>query len=295
MSLESFVPTLVLANMIVRARKSLVGAQFCNTSVTIDLKEKGNKLTINTMGTVVSANTDESVPMTYGDVSSTGDDLEITMDKTVSLKIKDKEKSQIALSGESLEAAYAARIIYTLNDDIDALVFSQHADATDFYETGTTPWQWGTGATDVPAFFAAAHKVMDDANCETTGRFMALPNVAIQGIRLYISGRVSSGIGDEVVMAGLAFARPLFGFWIFQSPNVVSSGGAYHGLMGNLPNVGDAIPGCIALAVQISPVIEKLRLQGFWADGLRARATAGSLIFKTDRCFDINLNTSLLA
>lgn len=294
MSLASFIPKLVLANMVIRARKNLVAAGFCNTSVTVDLKEKGDKLTINTLGEVTSQDTSESQPMTYGDVDSDGTDLEITLDKTVSLKIKDKEKAQIAASGQQLEAAYAARMIYVLNDDIDKLVFGKHADATDFFESSTTPWQWGTTASDVPAFFAAAHRKMDDALCETSGRFMALPNVAIEGLRLYMTGRLTLG-GDEAIRPGLVFAEPLFGFWIFQSPNCSVTSTTVHGLMGNLPNVGEGIPGGIALAVQINPNIEKLRLEGYWADGLRARATAGAAIFKADRVFDINLNTSLLA
>jgi hypothetical protein len=294
MSLATFIPKLVLANMVLRARKNLVAAGFCNTSVTVELKEKGDKLTINTLGEVSTQNTSESTPMTYGDVSSTGTDLEITLDKTVSLKIKDKEKAQIAASGQALEAAYAARMIYVLNDDIDQLVLGKHANMTDTYETGTTPWQWGAAAADVPAFFAAGHKAMDDANCENTDRFMCLPNIAIQGIRLYLSGR-QTNIGDAAVRPGLAFNEPIYGFWVFQSPNCAVVSTTVHGIMGNMPNIGEGVPGGIALAVQISPMIEKLRLEGFWADGLRARATAGAAVFKSDRVFDINLNTNLLA
>lgn len=294
MSLATFIPKLVLANMVIRARKNLVAAGFCNTSVTVELKEKGDRLTINTLGEVTSQDTDETTPMTYGDVESAGTDLDITMDKTVSLKIKDKEKAQIAASGQSLEAAYAARMIYVLNDDIDQLVLGKHGDCANFYETGTTPWQWGATAADVPAFFAAGHKTMDDANCEGTGRFMCLPNVAIQGIRLYLSGR-QTNMGDAAVRPGLAFNEPIYGFWIFQSPNCVTVSTTVHGIMGNMPDIGEGVPGGIALAVQINPNIEKLRLEGFWADGLRARATAGACVFKADRVFDVNLNTSLLA
>jgi hypothetical protein len=294
MSLSAFIPKLILAQMVLRARKNLVAAGFCNTTVTVELKEKGNQLTINTLGEVTSQDTSETEAMTYGDVNSTGTDLTITVDKTVSLKIKDKEKAQIAASGMALEAAYAARMIYVLNDDIDQLVFGKHGDCADFYETGSTAWQWGTAAADVPAFFAAAHKAMDDASCENTDRFMALPNIGIQGIRLYLSGR-STNLGDQAVRPGLAFNEPVYGFWIFQSPNCATVSTTVHGLMGNMPNVGEGIPGGIALAVQISPMIEKLRLEGYWADGLRARATAGAAVFKADRVFDVNLNTSLLA
>lgn len=293
MALDTFIPELVLANAILRARKNLVAAQFCNTTITAELKTKGDKIVLNTLGDVTSSDTNESVAMTYGDVSSAPTNLTIELDKNVSINLKDRERVQIAASGQALEDAFAARMIYRLNNDIDAYVMGKHGQATDFYETGTTAWQWGTAAADVPAFFALAHKTMDDALCETQGRFMALPNVAIQGLRLYVSGR-QTPLGDAAFQPGVVY-NELFGFTIFQSGNVALDNGNLHGLMGNLPNVGEGVPGGIALAVQISPQIEKLRLQGFWADGLRARATAGAVIFKPDRTFDINLNPNLLA
>ncbi len=294
---SSFIPDLVLANMVLKARKNLVAAQFCNTTVGIALREKGEKLTINTLGEVTSSDTDETTPMTYGATGSTGSDLEITMDKTVSIKIKDKDKAQIEASGQQLESAYAGRMIYTLNDDVDQLVFSLHGEMVDFYETGTTPWQWGATAADVPAFFAALHKAMDDANCEKEGRFVALPNVGIQGIRLAVAGRATA-LGDSTMRDGMPLpgsVGTLFGMEIFQSPNCKTVSTTVHGIAGNMPNVGEGVPGCLALAVQIAPSIEKLRLEGYWADGLRSRVTGGAVTFKADRAFDVNLNTSLLA
>jgi len=293
MSLDSFKPQLMLANMILRARKQFMASRVCNMSVALDLVERGTKLTINTMGEVTSADTDDAVPMTYGDVSTAGEDLEITMDKTVSIKIMDKAKKQIAMSGVALEDAYASRIVYVLNDDVDQLVMGKYTECTvDNYETGTTPWQWGTDGADVPKFFASLNKSMDDANCETEGRFCILPNIAIQGIRLYMAGRATA-LGDQAVQQG--YVGDMFGMSLFQSPNAVTVSTTVHGIAGNLPNVGEGIPGCIALAVQISPIVEKLRLEGFWGDGLRARVTAGALVFKPERTVDINLNTTLLA
>lgn len=293
MSMDSFIPSLVLANAVVRARKSLVAAQFCNTNVTVDLLDKGDQLDINTLGDVTSADSNEAAPMTYGDIATTAGSLIITMDKTVSIKIKDKEKRQIAMAGMALEDAFAARIIYKLSDDVDQLVMSKYTEcAVDNFESGSTPWQLGATGADVPALFASLNRSMDDAMCETQGRFVCLPNIAIQAIRLYMAGRVTS-LGDNAVVNG--YVGDLLGISIFQSPNCVEAASVIHGIAGNLPNVGEAIPGCIALAVQISPVVEKLRLEGFWADGLRARCTAGALVFKADRCVDVNLNATLLA
>lgn len=288
MSFENFKATLMLARMILLARKNLVGSGFCNTSIAVGLVKKGKKLTINTEGDVSVVDTDESSPMTFSDVDTDSDDLEISIDKTVAIKLHDRDMHEVEAGRQSVEAAYASRMIYKLEDEgVDQLVFSQYANAgADNYETGSTPWQWGSEAADVPKFFTAVHKQMDDANLPKNGRFLALPNVGIQGVRLYYGTRETQ-LGDEVHRNGLV-AKNIFGFNLYQSSNVVSAASVEHGIAGI---EGDGI----ALAVQISPKIEKLRLEGYWADGIRARVTAGAKVYKSDRVIDINLNETLLA
>lgn len=288
MSFENFKATLMLARMVLLARKDLVGSGFCNLTIGVGLVKKGKKLTINTEGTVTVTDTDESNPMTYEDVDTTAQDLEITVDKTVAIKLHDRDMHEVEAGKMAVEAAYASRMVYQLQDEgIDQLVFAQYANAgADNFETGSTPWQWGAAAADVPKFFAAVHKQMDDANLPQQGRFLALPNVAIQGLRLYYGTR-ESAFGDEVHRNGLV-AKNVFGFSIYQSTNVVTASSVEHGIAG-IEKDG------IALAVQISPKIEKLRLEGYWADGIRARVTAGAKVYKSDRVIDINLNETLLA
>lgn len=295
MSFASFKPVLMLAQLVLRARKELVAAQFCNLNIGVGLETKGTKLTINTMGAVSVVDT-PSTPMTYAETGSASADLEITMDKTVAVKLDDSDKAQVEAGGATLEQAYGARMIYELQDYVDALVLGKYTECTvENYESGSTAWQWGTtpAASEIAKFFAGVHKSMDDANCEKDGRFIVLPNIAIQGIRIGL-GSIASDLGDEVVRAGLQY-KNLHGFQVFQSPNCVTASSVIHGMAGNMPNVGDGVPGCVALAVQISPNVEKLRLEGYWADGIRARVTGGALVFKPDRCVDINLNESLLA
>lgn len=293
MSTTSFKPTLMYEQMVLTARKVLAAFQICNTNIGNELKVKGSKISINTMGAVSAADTSDSTPMTYGDVGFTASDLEIEADKTVAIKLNDTDKVQVAAGGVAIEQAYGNRAIYELNDLIDTLVQTKvsQADVTN-YESSTTPWQWGTDASDVPKFFASVNKSMDDAKCPPSGRFIMLPNVAAQGIRLYLGGRLTS-LGDQAVQGG--FITNLFGIDCIQSPNVYSTGGAYHCLAGNKPSEQDTVPGCIALALQISPLIEKLRLEGYWADGIRVRASYGALVFKPDRAVRVYLNTTLLA
>lgn len=291
MSLESFKPVLMLAEIILLARKNLVGTGFCNTRITTGLLEKGKTLTVNTISHVSSTDTDESTAMTFSDVTSTGTDVTITLDKTVAIKLKDRDKQEVEVNGMTLESAFASEILYTLADDIDTLIAGIHTELTDNYETGTTPWQWGATAADWPKFVAQIHKDLDDANVghaqdSDRMRYMSLPNNAIQGMRLFFMG-LGTNLGDEHHRNGMV-ATDAGGFRIFQNPNSISAASTTHGIAGLTQS-------SIALALSISPNIEKLRLQGFWADGLRARATAGVKCFKTAETLDINLNDSLLA
>jgi hypothetical protein len=284
-----FKPTLMVAQIILLARKNLVGSGFCNTDIAAGLVRKGKKLTINVLADVSTVNTNEAVAMTYADGDATPYDLEITLDKTVTLKLRDSDATEIAADRTTLEAAYADLFFYALANDVDVLIAGEYANASlNDYETGTTPWQWGATATDVPTFLAHLHKTMDDAglpNVPGKARFASLPNVAIQGLRLYTAGRATA-LGDQVALNGKVGS--LMGFNIYQNGNSVSTGGVTHG-------IGGIEKEAIALAVRISPAIEKLRLEGFWADGLRARVTAGVKTYKPGESVDINLNDSLLA
>jgi hypothetical protein len=296
-NMDSFKPELFWQNLVLAARKMLPGLEFCNTQITQGLREKGDQLNINTLGDPSASNTDESTPMTYSNLDTTNTALTLTLDKTVAVRLNDKNKLQVEASAVTLEAAIAGRMVYTLADEVDQLIMGKYTEATvDNYETGTTPWQWGATPTaaEIAKFFASVHKSMDDANCEDEGRFISLPNIAIQGIRIAM-GTIETNQGDSVRARGLVYTN-MHGFRVYRASNAVSASSVTHGIAGNLPNVGEGVPGCIACGIQIDPSqIEKLRLEGYWADGIRARVLAGAKVFKADRTVDVNLNDSLLA
>lgn len=299
MSYSNFKPSLVLANLVVNFRKNLPGLAFCNTSITTGLKAKGTQLDINTLNDASANDVDEGTAMTYNELDTTNNSLTITLDKEVPVKIRDNDKVQIESSGQSLEAAIAGTMTYALADELDQLIFGKYTEiTTDNFETGSTAWQWGASPTaaEIAKFFASVHKDMDDNDCPQQGRFIALPNIAIQGIRI-AHGTVETVGGDAARGASTSSIGPMGGFaQVFQAPNVVEASSVAHGIAGNMPNVGMGVPGGIACAVQIDPSqIEKLRLEGFWADGIRVRITAGAKVYRPSEMVDINLDTDLLA
>jgi len=299
MALASFKPELFLAQLVLAGRKALVALQFCNLEMAVGLKSKGTKLVINTMGDVTVTDTNEAVAMTYVEPDTSSADLEITIDKTVAVKLNDNDLVQIEANGGSVEKIVANRMIYKLNDELDQLVFDAHAQSTtNNYETGTTPWQFSNPPTaaDLSAFGAAIHKDMDDNFVPRPARFLTMPNIGIQALTAGF-GRIETQMGDEIRRAGLV-TQKLLGFdYLFQSPNVALADSVYHALAGPMPGSDkDAGPGgAIALAIQISPTAESMRLEGFWSTGFRARLTAGVRFFKPAKVIDVNLNSTLMS
>jgi len=299
MALASFKPILFLAELVVGGRKTNVAPQFCNLEMAVALKDKGTKMTINTMGDVTVANTNEAVAMTYVEPDTSSADLEITIDKTVAVKLNDNDLVQIEANGGNVEKIVAERMNYKLQDEVDQLVFGAHAQSTtNNYETGTTPWQFSNPPTaaDLSAFGAAIHKDLDDNLVPQAGRFLAMPNIGIQAFRAGF-GRIETQMGDEIRRAGLV-TQKLLGFdYLFQSANVALADSVYHALAGPMPSSdkGSGPGGAIALAIQIAPTAESLRLEGFWSTGFRARVTAGVRFFKPAKVIDVNLNSTLMS
>ncbi len=214
MSYSNFKPSLVLANLVVNFRKNLPGLAFCNTSITTGLKSKGTQLDINTLNDASANDVDEGTAMTYNELDTTNNSLTITLDKEVPVKIRDNDKVQIESSGQSLEAAIAGTMTYALADELDQLVFGKYTEiTTDNFETGSTAWQWGATPTaaEISKFCASVNKDMDDNNCPQAGRFMALPNIAIQGIRI-AHGTVETVGGDAARGASTTTIGNLHGF-----------------------------------------------------------------------------------
>ena len=134
---DSNFPTLMLARLVALARKGHVGAQFCNTQVTAEIKNKGETITFNTPDDITVADTDDDTSMTYVESDTTGENLTITLDKTAAVRINDR--SVIASeSGMTLVNTFADRMIYALNDTVDVLVMGSYTQmTTNNYETGT--------------------------------------------------------------------------------------------------------------------------------------------------------------
>jgi len=273
-----------LAGLPEARKRALFAADIANRALAGAIAAKGDKLHIIGAGDVTTAAYPETADISYADPTDTDTELEINIDRYFGIKVEDKDRLQANVSWEQI---YSSRGGYKLRDDIDTLLLAEYANAAlDSYESSTTPWQLGVAGADVPAFFAALSKQLDDVDAPGAGRFVILPSIGIQAIRLYVAGRNTSW-GDQVAQNGKV--GNLLGFDIYMSRNCAVVNTTVHGLAG--------VKGMnIAYAQQINPgSIESLRLEGRFATGVRGRVLAGIKTYRPGTLIDVNLNTTLLA
>lgn len=280
----NIIPELWAQEIILMLQKGLVAAAIANRDVTGVIADKGSKLHIIGAGDVNVDDYPDTEDITYQDTDDTDAELEIDIDKYFAIKVEDKDRKQAAVSWEAI---YASRGGYKLRDAIDVLLLAEYANATlNNYETGSTPWQLGAAGTDVPALFASIAKQLDDADAPAAGRFVVFPPIAIQAIRLYVSGRATAW-GDQIALNGQV--GQFLGFDVFMSRNCTTASSVIHGLAGVRGQN-------IAYAQQVNPEdIESLRLEGRFATGVRGRVLAGIKTYRPATLVDVNLNETLLA
>ncbi len=284
MTIASFIPEIWAQEIIAVLQKSLVGMAIVNTDIAGAITKVGDTLKINTASAVSTFDVDSSSNITYQDVDLTDTDLIVNIYKGFALKLEDKDKIQTAAPWQSV---FTEDGIYQLRDDIDVLILAEYANAgLDSYETGSTPWQLGTEAADVPKLLDSLELQLNEAKAPDSGRYILAPNILMQAFSRY-GMSVDTQLGDDTRRNG--FMGRLGGFDIFRTSNPTVGGGVSHGLAGVKAH-------SIAFAQQIAPnSLEMFRSHGRWADLIRGAVLAGIKTYRPATLIDINLNTTLLA
>lgn len=271
------------ASQIVALLKTkLVAEAICNPNVVPNAN--GDKCHIVGAAEVTVTDYDEDTDINYQDPTDTDTEFTFNVDKYFGILVKDKDRLQTTINWEPI---YADRGAYGLMKALDASVFADYASAgLDSYESGSTPWQLGTAGADVPNLFAALHKQLDDADAPFEGRYIVLPSIGIQAVRLYASGKATQW-GDKMLANGLV--DRFQGMEVYASNNLTTASSVIHGLCGVK---GDGI----AWKMEIDPdSIETLRAESRFATLVRGRCLAGHKVYRSGTVIDVNLNSSLLA
>jgi hypothetical protein len=287
----NIIPELWSNEIVAQLETNTVLMGLTNKMIASPLASKGDKMYIIGAADVSTGAYTDTADITYATpTDSSLATLSLDQDFYGALEIRDSEAKQANVQWQQL---YAARIGYKLGLDFEGYLAGLHGSLTNFYETGSTDWQWGTDAADVPKFFAALEKAFADADADSLpGRkYVVLPTIGIQGIQLYLSGKATN-LGDMTMVDGLkgkaGYKGTIGGFDVYVSTQLKTVSTTIHGVAGV---AGDGW----ASARAIEPTLEVLRLEGGFKSGIRARHLFGAAVYRSAIMFDVNLNTSLLA
>jgi hypothetical protein len=270
------------SDIIALLEDSLIGAAVGNRNIV--KTDQGDTMHIVGAGEVTTSDYVQGVAITYSDPTDTDTSFTYNIDKNFAIIAHDKDVKQAAVAWQGL---YASRGAHKLKDAIDESIFADHASwGLNNFETGSTDWQVGADGGQMNRLFASVAAQLDTANAAQQGRYMVLPSIGIQALRLHLGAKATE-LGDQVSNSGLV--GRFLGFDVFHSNNLTTVSTTVHGMAGV---TGDGF----AYGQQIDPDdIEAMRDVDQFATYIRGRALAGHKVYRAGILVDINLNTNLLA
>lgn len=279
MGLENFVPELWSDMLLVNLRKSLVFSQLTNQDFVGGLRNYGASVKISELGPVAVTTYAKGDTITYDDLDGTSQDFRIDQSALFKFKIDDIDEAQTnpkLMQGAMEDAAYR------VSDSIDSFIGGLYAGAG--AGTGTTPaTKIGKASSSVTVTTGSVittisymARYLSDKNVPKPGRWMVVPPWFTQMIAVNLTGTASTTAipktnSDAALMNG--YVGTLWGFDIFESPNVSTDGTQYRIMAGTRR--------AIAFFGQISEV-ETLRLQTTMANAVRGLYIYGGKVVRPD-------------
>jgi len=225
MGLDTFIPTVWAAQMLVALKKALVYGSVVNTDYEGQIRNVGDSVRINEIGAITVNDYTKYGSLTWQELTSAQKTLYLDQAKSFSFAVDDVDNAQSTpkVMGQAMvEAAYAVA------DEIDQHIAGLYTNAG-IELTATT----GT-TTNALSWVADAAEALNEANAPTSGRFLILPPKMITKLLLTVSGGVDTDAVPKVFDNGMivnGFVGSIYGFNILMSNNVVqSSAGIYQPL-----------------------------------------------------------------
>lgn len=285
MALEQFRPTIWSRQLIVDTEKAFVFRNIANTDYEGEARF-GNAVKINELGDVSVSTYGSTGISGYDDLTDAQKTLYIDQQKYFSFKVDDIARAQSNvefMQGAMNKAAFA--IADTVDQYIAAL-YSEHglsdSDLGDS-STGIDVYAAGVDTDGLLNVITKMHQVLDEGNAPTQGRWVVVPPwvhayMKFAGIVDNLAGGMKDFSGGNY---GNGFIGNLLGFNWFVSNNVSNDGTDYRCMFGT--------PDAIGFVGQVEK-IETIRLEDYFADGVRGLYVYGAKVIRPD-----HLGTAYLA
>lgn len=274
MSLETFIPKVWSAKLLVNLRKYLVygASEVINTDYEGEITDVGDTVKIHAIGPVTvssyTKNVDMAAPQTLSDAESI---LTIDQAKSFNFQVDDIDAAQQkpkVMSGAMDEASYAIR------DTIDQFIAAKYADADSANAIGTdgspkTPNNTANDAQNCYNLLVDLNVALTNAKIPTEGRFVVV-TPAFYGLLLKEDRFVhATSQGDQVVANGLVGRAA--GFNVMQSHNAPKNGANWKIIAGHKM--------AWSFAQQINKV-EPYRMEKRFADAVKGLSLYGAKVVR---------------
>lgn len=217
MAVTSFIPTLWSARLQHAMDKAHIASNLVNTDYEGEIKNKGDKVKINSIGNITIRDYTKSQNITVDDLDTTDDTLEITEAKYFAFKVDDVDAVQAA--GDLVDAAMG-RAAYGLADASDAYILGVIAAAgianPNVIGSDTAPVE--LSATNVYQKIVEMRTAMDKANVPTVGRQLVVTPEVYALLLLDERFTKVDGVAVDTIKNG--FVGRVAGFDVYESNNV---------------------------------------------------------------------------
>ena len=226
MGLDTYVPSLWAPALLEPLYKSQVFASAVNRNYEGMIRQMGDSVRINEIGSVTISDYSKYGSLTWQELTTAQKTLLIDQAKSFSFAIDDIDAVQAA--GKDSMSKAMANAAYGIADEIDQHIAGLYTDA------GITLTATTATTTNALSWIADAAQELNEANAPTAGRIMILPPAMITKLLLTVSGGVSTDAVPKVFDDGTlvnGYVGNIYGFNILMSNNVQeSSSGVYQPL-----------------------------------------------------------------
>lgn len=279
MAVNSFIPMIWSARLLVALQKALVFANLVNRDYEGEIANQGDSVKIGGIGAItLSDYVKNSTSLSWQQLADASQTLIIDKAKYFAFKVDDVDKAQtnVALMDAAMQEA-----AYTLADALDQYVAAMHAQAAAANKIGGDAGSAKTvgfatsGEVDPYKQLVDCGVVLDEANVPKEGRWIVLPPWYEGMLRKgnNFMANVTSPQGQTVVING--YIGKVAGFDTYTSNNVTTDGAGtptYRVMFGTRA--------AISLAVQKAATMEAIRLQDSFADGVRGLQLYGGKVIR---------------
>lgn len=225
MSIQSFIPTIWSARLLMHLNKAHMAKTFFNTDYEGEIKDKGNTVKINKIGAVTiskyTANVDMATPER---VNTVAQDLVIDQAESYNWQIDDVDSAQ---ANTTLMDSAMERSAYGLADEMDKYLFKQLATGTPIGNTiGSAGSPILVTASNVYSIIVQLRTILSNSNVPKQNRNLALPPEMV-GLILQDDRFTNTGgaFAESTLQSGMV-SRGV-GFNIYEINNLPETGGVY--------------------------------------------------------------------